>query len=136
MFVAILVLLRTDRRVMAVFLPDPDLPDAVAEAEMKLRKRVDEIAAIISSPDFLASKRSGIELIQIAARAASEHGRDVSDFRQPHVSTTVIDTRFFWRLSFMRKYPDGYLLFPAETFTVTIDDESGIATFEDTSARL
>jgi hypothetical protein len=136
MLVAIFVLLRSDRKMFAVFLPDPDLPDAAADAEIKLKEHVEKISAILNSPGFLASKRNGAELMQIATTNASEHRRNINEFRDPHVQTKIIDSRFYWILSFARKYPDGYLIHPEENFTVTIDDESGIATFEDTSARM
>lgn len=135
-FVALMFLIPSRMGVIPVHLANPDLSDLAAEAEAKLQRRLDELSKILNSPGFLNSKRSGAELMQIAATAANRHGINLNDFRPPHVATTIVGERLQWKFTFTRDYGEFVFVSPETTYAIVIDDESGVATVTNESARM
>jgi hypothetical protein len=135
-FIAILLSAQNQVRVIPVALSDPDLRDAAVEAESRLKLRLEEIDRIVNSDGFLGAKRSGAELFAIASRAAAGYGAKLSDFHQPEVRVKLMSERLKWILVYVRDYGPNGAFFPAETFSVTIDDESGVASVKNETARM
>jgi hypothetical protein len=133
-FIAILLSARNQIRVIPVALTDPEFGAAMMEAESRLRVRMDEMQRITQSHGFFAAKRSGAEVFSISSRVAQDYGADLSGFLRPEVKLKLTGERLKWVLMYVRDYGE-HPTFPSETFSITIDDETGVASSKNETAR-
>ena len=134
--IVIFVMVQHRIGVIPVALSSPETRDAAVEAEVRLREHLREIEKIVSSRGFLDSKRSGSELLTIASMAAAGYGAKLPEFHPPTVMLKRADGRLTWIFIFVRDYGPNVAVAPAETFSVTIEDETGIATVKNETALM
>jgi hypothetical protein len=124
-FAAILVLCGRQLRVIPAALVGGDDVLAYETAKEGLRKN----NSVFSFVGFEGTKRSGSEIFSIAATTAEKNGKLSDGFGRPDVRLRNIDGRLVWILDYID------FLGPAQ-FRVTVDDQTGVATFTNTTAPL
>jgi hypothetical protein len=91
------------------------------------RQKSDNI--LVRSVAFQDSKLSGSSVLAIARKSATEHGQNLSNFLPPCIALRGQSGRLLWVVSYRAVYLPGQ-------FEIRIDDASGSASYEDTSAPL
>ena len=91
------------------------------------RRKAEEI--VVGSAGFSNSKLSGSEVVAIAQKKAHAEGQVLDGFAPPKIALRVADGRLLWVISYHAT------LGPFQ-FEIRIDDATGIASYETTTAPL
>jgi len=123
--VAIAILLRHQIGVIPLHLLSEDEQETLrTEPE---RRKADHI--VVSSVGFKDTKLSGSEVFTIAQRKLREEGKSVDGYLPPRVELRVVDGHLRWVLHYIA------MMGPFQ-FEIRIDDSTGIASYEDTTAPM
>lgn len=91
------------------------------------RQMADNI--IVRSAAFQDSRLSGSSVLAIARKSATEHGQNLSNYLPPCIALRAQNGRLLWVVSYRAVYLPGQ-------FEIRIDDASGSASYENTTAPL
>jgi len=123
--IGIAYLLRHQIGVIPLHLLSGDEIEALrSEPERRKAERM-----LVSSPGFTDSKLSGSEVAAIAQNRIRAEGKSLEDFLSPKITLSVVDGKLCWVLYY------AATLGPFQ-FEIRIDDASGVASYEDTTAPM
>ena len=105
-------------------LSDDELETLRTEPE---RRKADHI--VVSSAGFKDTKLSGSEVFAIAQKKIRDEGKSADGFLPPKIELRSVDGSLRWVLHY------AAMLGPFQ-FEIRIDDSTGIASYEDTTAPM
>jgi hypothetical protein len=105
-------------------LGDEDIALLKSEPERRKAERL-----VVSSRGFFDSKLSGSQVLVTAKRKADEERKEMREFLPPTIALRVDGSRLMWVVRYQA------LLGPWQ-FEIRIDDSTGVASYEDTTAPI
>ena len=123
--IGIAILLRHQLRVIPVH----QLSDGEVETLMSEPERRKAAGIVVSSAGFQDTKLSGSKVIAAAQKKARKAGQKLDEYIAPSIALRIVEGRLSWIVSYRS------IIGPFQ-FVVRIDDSTGEASYEDTTAPL